>query len=533
MASASRRLVDPVLLAILCGALLLRLGYPALVGLAERTPLHGFVVDEQEYYGAASVLADGRGLSFYDTFTWTRTPAYVILVATLFGLFGRQTGPVFALQAVLSVLTLYLLAWLAGRAARRAPALGLSPRAAARGAALLGALWLPFTLFANLLLSETLFLLLIAGAFVLLAGWADRAPDTGGARPDPTPPASPAAREPRLRFVLPLAAGALLGLAALTRSTALAFIPLVALWAGWTAWRQGGWRRPPWPAPGLLLAGAILLLLPQVGYNYVAYRQLILGDTSSGYNLWLASVGVKDAARLEADLARIPSPADKQAFAYQQALANIAARPGDFLGKGLKESLDLWKINFASEERQVRGFSAGRVPAAHLWSLLAGEDLLYILIVLLGLLGLAASPPDPLPGLVGLWALTWALMAFIFFAVTRFRFPVIALLLPWAPLGAAYIRHLLPRRRQAQAGGPVPRPSWKSAALFGLGALFLLVVGPTLPWSETVLGATQWGRQQPYRAALPLIGGADSAAALALLRQADPAIPDTQFAVDA
>nr|MDQ2807568.1 hypothetical protein [Chloroflexota bacterium] len=166
MAWLKRFAVDPWLVAILLGALLLRLGYPALVGLPERTPLHGFVIDEQEYFGAASVFADGRGLHFYDTFLWTRTPLYPLLVGLLFRLFGQATGPVFALQAVLSTLTLAGLAALAARCAAHAPALALTPRAAARLAALLGALWLPFTLFSNLLLSETLFLLLMVAAFL-------------------------------------------------------------------------------------------------------------------------------------------------------------------------------------------------------------------------------------------------------------------------------------------------------------------------------------------------------------------------------
>ncbi len=97
-----RTRVDWLLVAILAAALLIRLAYPALVGLPPRTPVSGFVIDEAEYYGAASGLADGRGLSFYATFPWTRVPAYVFFVAGLFLLAGRAVAPVFAAQAVLS-----------------------------------------------------------------------------------------------------------------------------------------------------------------------------------------------------------------------------------------------------------------------------------------------------------------------------------------------------------------------------------------------------------------------------------------------
>jgi 4-amino-4-deoxy-L-arabinose transferase-like glycosyltransferase len=514
------RSLDPWLAAILLGALLLRLLYPALVGLPDRTPLHGFVVDEAEYYGAASVLAGGRGLSFYDTFTWTRTPAYVLLVGALFALFGPHTEPVFVLQAGLSVLTLWALAWLAGRAAARAPALGLSRRAAERTAALIGAVWLPFTLFANLLLSETLFLLLMVGAFVLLARYADaRLPVTGAAD-----------RAGGAGTVL--GAGLLLGAAALTRSTALGFIPVAVLWVGWVAWRAVPGRRIPWRAPALVLAGALLLLVPQVVRNYVAYHGLILGDTSSSFNLWLASVGVRDGARLAGDLAAISSPLDKQSYAYSQAFANITVQPLAFLAKGVRESRDLWTINFTAEERQTRGYTLGRVPAVHLWSLLAGEDLLYVLIVLVALLGLAAGPPDPFKALVGLWTLLWMAMAFVFFAVTRFRFPVVAMLLPWVPLGGAYLRTLLPARIRAQAAGRVPRPSRRAAGLYALGLLFAILVVPTIPLDETATGAARWAAQAPYRAAVPLVTSRP-AAALDLLARAAPDAPDTLYATDA
>ncbi|HUS15897.1 MAG TPA: hypothetical protein VM536_12905, partial [Chloroflexia bacterium] len=514
MASAKSRAFDPVLAAILFAALLLRLGYLAFTGLPDRGPLHGFVIDEQEYYGAAAVLADGRGLQFYDTFTWTRTPAYPLLVGALFAVAGRTTGPVFVLQALLAVLTLYGLAWLAGRAAARAPGLGLSPRTAMRAAAVLGALWLPFTLFANLLLSETLFLVFVVAAFIALARYAD------SAAPRPVGPA--------------VAAGLLLGLAALTRSTALAFVPLAALWVALLA-RGRGVPVRWWAAPVGLLLGATVLLAPQVAQNYTAYHRAILGDTSSGYNLWLAANGVKDAERLAGDLAAIPNPGDKQSYAVAKAWEIIAARPWDFAAKGLKESLDLWRINFSSEERQVRGYALGRVPAVHLWSLLVGEDLLYIIIVLAGLLGLAVAPPDPLKALLGLWALLWTVTAFVFFAVTRFRFPVVALLVPWAPLGMAYLGGLLRRRPAGQDVGARRVARGQAAALGLLAVLFAVVVAPRLgdSWSATTLGAAKWDAQAPLRAAVPHIAAGDVAGAEALLALADATVPDTLYARDA
>ena len=519
-----RLAVDPWLVAILLGALLLRLGYPALVGLPERTPLHGFVIDEQEYFGAASVFADGRGLHFYDTFLWTRTPLYPLLVGVLFSLFGSATEPVFALQAVLSTLTLAALAALAARCAARAPALALSPRAAARCAALLGAFWLPFTLFSNLLLSETLFLLLMVAAFLCLLRWADSGQWSVA---DET-----AAISGQTQYTIRttpygslLAAGLLIGFAALTRATALAFVPLLGGWVLWVVRRDAAWR-----VLVVLLIGLAVPVGVGVAYNYSAYHALIIGDTSSGYNLWLASTGVRDATRLDSDLRAIPDPVAKSRYATDKALENIAAQPGDFVLKGVKESLDFWRINFGAEERQVRGYSWGRIPAAHLLSLLIGEDGLYITIVLLALIGLAAAPPDPLKALTALWTLTWLAVVFVFFAVSRFRLPVVALLLPWAPLGMAYLR-------QAVGHSGLHHISRQTGRITAsLAAAFLLIVVPSLPddIGAVGLGMTKWAAQAPYRAALPLLGAdGDPAVALGQLAQADQTVPDTLWVTDA
>jgi hypothetical protein len=154
-----------------------------------------------------------------------------------------------------------------------------------------------------------------------------------------------------------------------------------------------------------------------------------LVDTTSGYNLWLASVGVRDEPRLQADLLAIPNPADRQGYAYAQAWKNISADPLGFVGKGVKESLDLWRPLFGAEERQISGYALGRVPAWHLTALLVFDDILYVVILVAAVLGLALSPPHPLKSLTGLWVGLWVLVSFIFFAVTRFRLPVVAVLI--------------------------------------------------------------------------------------------------------
>jgi hypothetical protein len=497
---------DPGLGAILAGALIVRLGYGLFAGLG--TPPDGrlFVIDEQEYYLAGHMLANGHGFSFYDTFTWTRAPLYPLFVAGIFRLVGVQVAPVLWVQAALSTLTLYWLATLAGRVA--API--LSRTAARRGTALIGALWLTPTLFAQLLVSETLFLGLFVGALVVLARWADGREAANAA--------------PREQWRLLGGAGVLLGLAALTRSTALAFLPLVAGWVAWAGWRtRAGWAR--WLAPALVLGAAALVIAPWTARNIAAYGLSpggpVLIDTSSGYNLWLAANGVRDGERLASELRGIDGVLARQQHALAQAQAQIAADPGAFVAKGLKESLDLWTINPSAEERQVGGATAGRVPGRHLLTVLVLEDGLYLAIGALGLLGLGVARPDPLKALIGLWIVLWMAMAFVFFAVTRFRFPVVACLLPWVPVGAAWLGQRVGRAQFRL------QPVAQVAGL--LAVVFLLIVGPTLPVEATAQGVARWFEQAPFRAGEVALRAGHPAAALVQYAQAAQTLPDTRF----
>jgi hypothetical protein len=250
----------------------------------------------------------------------------------------------------------------------------------------------------------------------------------------------------------------------------------------------------------------------------------VIIDTSSGYNLWLAANGVRDGERLANELRGIDGVLVRQQHALAQAREQITADPGAFLAKGLKEAGDLWTINFAAEERQVAGFSAGRVPAAHLLALVGLEEGLYLLLVPLALLGLAVAPPDPLKALVGLWAALWVMMAFVFFAVTRFRFPMVACLLPWVPLGLAWLAG------RGWRAVPLRGGRW---ALIALAGVFLLGVGPGAATAagNTALGVARWGEQAPFRegeATVQRQGRPDFA--LAYYARANQELADTRFA---
>jgi 4-amino-4-deoxy-L-arabinose transferase-like glycosyltransferase len=522
----NRRLfIDPWLATLVTATFLIRVGYNLALH-PDGHPPWAFVIDEREYFAAAHVLAEGRGFSFFDTALWVRPPVYVLLLAAVMRVAGTDYLPVLTVQSALSAATLMPLSWLAGQ---------MGGRAAARWTAVLAALYLPLTLFSGLLLSETVFLLLFTLALVALL----RSRQILGALTAPQEDA----HLPRLRACAWVAlSGVLLGLAVLTRATALAFIPVSALWliSGTTretdANDQSGVdprnrdrdsRRLKWLSGGLLLAACAVVLLPWVLRNYRAYR-VVAVDTTAAYNLWLGSVGVRDEQRLQADLRRIPNHAERQAFAFSEAWENISAAPHMFIVKGIKETLDLWRPHFSSEERQVAGYTLGRVPAWHLAALLTFDDLLYVLILMLALVGLMLTPPHPLKALIVLWVLVWVAMAFVFFAVTRFRLPVVAALLPLAGVGVVHVasRHELERAWRALA-------SWKrGVALVGAVAVVLVTL-PAISAGDVFVGMQRWHQQASFRTAESLLRDGRPEDAIRLYRQANLDLLDTRYALAA
>lgn len=499
---------DPLVGLLLVIALFLRVAYNLALD-PNHLDWYSFVIDEREYFGAAHMFAEGRGFSFFDTALWVRPPLYVAMLGALLRLGESSYLPVLVVQSVLSTVSLLPLGLLAYRH---------GGRAAARWCIALGAIYLPFTLFSGLLLSETLFVFLLSWALFALDRVVSQLPSAGS----------------RSGLNWLGFAGVLLGLATLTRATALALVPLTALWIFLNLRKRANTTSMRSLAlAGVVLVVPILMLIPWTARNWVAYGRFIPVDTTSGYNLWLGSVGVRDEERLQADLLTIENPADRQAFALARGWENITRDPMSFFGKGIKESLDLWRPLFSAEERQVRGYTSGRVPAWHLVSLLVFDDLLYVLILLAAVLGLlfsgeAAVEPAPLRSLTLLWLAIWMAIAFVFFAVTRFRLPVVAVLLPWAAIGIAHL----------SASSRVGRVFKQSShgQRFGLGGAFLLVavvVLPAVPLQDTLLGIQRWEAQAPFRRGEDLLKAGQVSEAIVEYEKASREVTDTRYALAA
>lgn len=432
------------LLPILALALVLRLA------LWENLPRTGFISDEGEYLSAADWLANGRGFAWYQGYLWTRAPLYPLFLAAHLHLFGPALEPIYFTQMLLSLLNIVLAYVLARRLLPEYPAV-------AALAALLMGVFFPFAVYPQTLLSETLFLTLLLTMFVCLSGAIDRQPL-------------------RTQLLFAAAAGIALGLAILTRSLMLGFVPVVVGWMFWhlrgsTGYQQAtaaGSTEPHagpratrgygrfWPVLVLLSASA-LVVLPWTITNSRWYGGLVLVDTSGAFNLLLGARTAYDGGRSDQPVrdfvlglfpqgrpaeapqhcapypGPLPNQAARQAAMTREALCLIAADPGAFVRKSLLELIDLFQINYTGAERFTNGFTTGRLPTAYSLGLLLLDDTLYVVtlpLALLGWIALRATPTvrQALLVLLGLWLLYNLAAAPLLFAINRFRLPLIPIL---------------------------------------------------------------------------------------------------------
>ncbi len=468
------------LLLVLLPALLLR------VALWDNLPRTGLISDEAEYLAAADWLAHGRGFTWHQQWLWTRAPLYPLFLAGHLRLFGLNLQAIYATQTLLSLLNVGLVYWLALQISNASGIAWPRQRRVAAGAGLCAALYLPFAVYAQMLLSETIFLTLLLGAFVALGAWA--APDGQ----------SKSGRA----LIAPAVAGGLLGLATLTRGLTLGFLPPAALWV-WLVGRRsrnGGTadrnRQLATIALLLFLGCALVVILPWSFYAGRLYGGRIVVDTTGAYNLMLGARTAYDGERRDAPprnfvlalldpqltpearrvlledacllrqndprlLAALDRPVgeitqgQRQQLMLAEGLCLLQARPWAFADKSLGEFIDLFQINYTGAERLTDGFTLGWLPRPYTLALFLLDDTLYVLVLPLAVLGWAmadravrrqqttnrnsrfsvlSSRFSALSSLILLWWLYNLLTAPLLFAINRFRLP----LLPFAFIFAAY-----------------------------------------------------------------------------------------------
>jgi 4-amino-4-deoxy-L-arabinose transferase-like glycosyltransferase len=337
-------------------------------------PLHEPANDEVEYITVARDLLEGRGWSFYEQYHWLRAPLYPLFLAASWRLAGDDNWP-YATRALhlaalpnilLSVVSVYLAYALTIR---------LVNRQAALPAALIAAvLWTNAT-FASLYMSETLFTVLFQVGMLMLLHAADQQPALQ-------------------RWLLVVVAGAALGLAALTRSLALLFLPIAALWLAFQVLRRNpssDVRRrltAPLLTAILFLLSAGMVIAPWTIRNYQAYGGFILIETGLSYNLWVFNEPREDRDTIHRILENISNPVERSNYATARGLERLREDPAILVRKLWPNWVFLARVK-PIQDRFLMEHYVADVDLPLFVAALIFDDLLYLLITIGAIIGLA------------------------------------------------------------------------------------------------------------------------------------------------
>ncbi|MBK9715317.1 MAG: phospholipid carrier-dependent glycosyltransferase [Kouleothrix sp.] len=509
-------------------------------------PLHQPANDEVEYITVARDLLAGRGWSFYEHYHWLRAPLYNLFLAGSLWLAGGDPASDAAMHRAalpniaLSVATVYL-------SYRLTLALVGRRRAALMAALLTAILWTLAT-FASLSMAETLFTFLFTAGLLCLVRWAkDQGPRTKDERTRPQVPSPKPQVSGHLVTWSPghlvtawwlVAAGVLFGLATLTRSITLLFLPVVALWLLLGPTKDQGPKtkdqglsaandsnpqapnpksqapspKPGWPlvarralAPALFLLVAAAVIAPWTIRNYLAYGRIIPVETGLSYNLWAFNEPREEQETIFHVLENIPNPADRSDYATAKGLARLREDPAILARKLWPGWVYLWSVK-AIEDRFIQESYYGDVGLPQFVAAFIFDDALGLLIALAGMAGLVLYRREEWPPRGGVWRralatlrapkalmVLWVLYAIattmLTHAETRYRHFLYPILIPYA----AWLLTRL--RATGQSPAAMPRspgpPAWR---LLGIAAIWALLGGVWLvyyPRSWAAEGASR------------------------------------------
>jgi hypothetical protein len=358
--------------------------------------------DEREYLALAGSLAAGRGFTYgadHDSGTaqqFGRAPVYPMFLAAIGATQPGQSGAparVKVAQAFVGAAIVVLIAAIAVRAAGGGTAVA---------AAWMAAVYPPLVWFPAYVLSETIYCAMALATVLVLQIAVARSRRADSSR-NGTP--------------LTLLAGALGGVAVLTRPAMLVFLPLAAIWL---------LRLRRHVLALVLVAAAAAVIAPWTVRNYRVYGRFILVASEGGVTFW---TGNHPLARGEGDLAANPdikraeiefrraheglTAEELEPLYYRDAFGHIASDP-------------VWWLGLLARKAFYTVVPAGPSYALHSARYRVASIASYLILLPLAIYGLprlwrAQEPPAAL----GLLVCSSLIVGLIFFPQERFRVPII------------------------------------------------------------------------------------------------------------
>jgi len=343
------------------------------------------VVDSVDFHARAVAFLRG---SWLEEGVFYQAPLYPVFLAGVFKVFGESLLAVRVVQAVLGSATAVLVYLIGMR---------LGGRGVGKIAGVMAALYALAIHFDAEILRPSLVVFLATLSLHLML----TTPEKGW-----------------LRWI---AAGLVLGLAAIARPTFLLFIPAAALWALFVS------RRARWLAATALAFGAIIPVGVVTAYNFQQSRALVPVSYNGGINYYIGNnadydetVGIRPGIRwsllsTEPRVNPVAEPVRWSDYYYHKARHFLQTQPGDFAALQLKKFVLYWngheveRNNSFSHVAEYSPFMRFRLTSFRWIAPLA----------LVGLL-LAWRRKAPM-GLLALYLATQVVTTVAFFVCARYR----------------------------------------------------------------------------------------------------------------
>jgi len=242
-----------------------------------------------------------------------RPPLYTFFLMTVFVLFGQARWKIVTFQALLQVMTCYLLYRLTKKMT--------GSTTAARVAAILFAVYPQSMLYSSMFLTESLFTLLLV---IVALAYLNLVRNNDGWR----------------SMVL----GAVLGLSALTRPVSmLLIVPMVLLYL--TKTKQVGFQSRAFNSVVVIMT-FVVILIPWTVRNYQITGKIIPVSSRGGHFLYSNTISSRqeevENQVQEFGVADNSDPEGRDGKYLAMAVKNILGRPHMFIGNTVRTALDFW-----------------------------------------------------------------------------------------------------------------------------------------------------------------------------------------------
>ena len=240
-----------------------------------------------------------------------------------------------------------------------------------------------------------------------------------------------------------MAAGMVWGTAALAVATMLALAPLAAGWLVYRYWHIAD-RGRVWI--GMFLLGVALPIVPVTLYNDIVGEDAVLISYNGGVNFFIGNnanaertLAIRPGWEWEELVAEplrqgITRPSAKSSYFYDRAMAFIRDEPVAYIGLLLRKTIQFWSGDEIGRNQEIyywRKYSS--VLALSMWKW--GLAFPFGLVSPLALIGLLVHIRRRGLTLPFVFVLGYGFAVLVFFVTSRYRVPVVPLLLLFATYG--------------------------------------------------------------------------------------------------